>query len=356
MKSLAFLGLAALFLLCRICLLKPKKIVLLRRFPQWGTLGALGDRMAQDPRLQSHQIVRIEQWRRLSTVYHLATAGFIFLNDGFRPLARFPVSKRTKIIQLWHADGALKRWGHSVGDAFPEAKRWTCAICSGEAMRAAWAEAFGIPLERVWALGSPQLDALVQPRDVAALRAAFDEQYPQCKGKHLVLYAPSFRDDDPDSASLLAQFNFEQFRQRFDDIALLVRLHPKLHGRYTLPPWVVDLTGQPGLGDFMRISDRLITDYASLMTEAAALGLPMVLYAYDYDEYMAHERGFYVDLRTVPPGPIVTQFDELLELLAKPDDSADLRANFVKHHIGTVDGNSGARIIERVILAEEGKA
>jgi len=346
MKNLALFALAALFCLCRIVPLQKNKVVLLRRFPQWGSLGALGDALDKCPGLR---IVRIENWRRLSTVYHLATAGVIFLNDGFRPLAYFPFSRQAQIIQLWHADGALKRWGCSVGDDFPEAKRWTAAICGHESMRAAWAEAFGMPVECVLPLGSPWIDALTAPRDVQALRDTFDTKHPQCKGRRLILYAPSFRDNDSHSEVVLSRFDFAKFKQRFgDEIALLVRLHPKLHGQYTLPDWVVDVTLESDLATLLQISERLVTDYSSMMTDGAALGLPVILYAWDYDEYMTHDRGFYGDLRTLPPGPIVTDFDALLDLLEKPDNSAQLREAYVRFHLGEPDGNSCERIIRAV--------
>ena len=346
MKTLTHLALAAFFLLCRAFPLQPNKVVLLRRFPHWGSLGVLGDALARLPRLR---VVRIERYQRLSTIYHLATAGVIFLNDGFRPLARFRFSRRAQVIQLWHADGALKRWGRSVGDDFPEARRWTSAFCAGASMCAAWAEAFGMPLERIFPLGSPWIDALTAPRDTQALRAAFNTKYPQCRDKHLILYAPSFRDNDPNSALLLSRFDFPAFRQRLGgNTALLVRLHPKLHGRYTLPPWVVDVTLEPALDDLLRISDRFITDYSSMMVDAAALGLPVILYAWDYDDYMTRERGFYRDLRALPPGPIVTDFPALLNLLETPDNSAPQRAAFARFHLGEPDGQSCQRIIHHI--------
>ena len=346
MKHIAYFALTALFCLCRILPLQPNKVVLLRRFPQWGSLGVLGEALGQLPRLR---VVRIEHWQRLSTIYHLATAGVIFLNDGFRPLAGFPFSKRAQVIQLWHADGALKRWGGSVGEPFPEARRFTAAICGGESMCAAWAEAFGMPPERVLPLGSPWIDALIAPRDTQALRDAFNAKHPQCKNKRLILYAPSFRENDPHSAALLSRFDFTAFQQRFgDEIALLVRLHPKLHGQYTLPPWVVDVTLEPALDNLLRISERLVTDYSSMMTDATALGLPVILYAWDYDDYMSRDRGFYRDLRVLPPGPIVTEFDDLLDLIAKPDDSAPQRAAFARFHLGEPDGKSCERIIQTI--------
>jgi CDP-ribitol ribitolphosphotransferase len=331
MKKLILIISAIIFTFFRVFPLQKNKIVLLRRFPQWGSIGVLGNALAADPR--GFRVLRIERWRRLSTLFHLATAGTIFVNDGFTPLAYFPLSKRARVVQIWHADGALKRWGASVAQPFPEAKRWTHILCASETIRPFWAEAFGVSPERVLPLGSPYADALMQ-----ATRPK--------KASQVVLYAPSFRDDDPHSEQLLSQFYFAKFKNRLNNAALLVRLHPKIHGKYTLPDWVVDVTNEPDLSEILRRCDCVITDYSSLMLDAAALDIPVFLYTFDYDGYMSCDRGFYVDLREMPPGPITQNFDELLNLLTQPDQNYQLRKTFSAFHLGEIDGHSNKRIIE----------
>jgi len=335
MRKLVLWGLAALFVLCRVFPLNKNKVVLLRRFPQWGSLGVLGDYLAQHTKLH---VLRIAHWRKLSTVYHLATAGTIFLNDGFRPLAYFPISKKVQVIQLWHADGALKRWGASVGEPFAEAKRYTAVVCASQAIVPHWAEAFGVPEELVLPLGSPQADKMLATKKFHVKQSAGQS----------VLYAPSFRDDDPYSMNLLAQFDFEKFRKQFPQTQLYVRLHPKLHGTYTLPGWVTDATNED-LAQLLHGCDCLITDYSSIMVDAAALDFPVILYVHDYENYMKNERGFYVDLRAAPPGPLAETFDELLGLLSQQDNSAQLRQSFVKHHLGELNGSSCENITNALL-------
>lgn len=43
----------------------------------------------------------------------LATSKYVFLNDNFFPLAFMNFKKDTKVIQLWHAPGAFKKFGAS---------------------------------------------------------------------------------------------------------------------------------------------------------------------------------------------------------------------------------------------------
>jgi len=343
MKRLACRALAVLFALCRVFPVQKNKAVLLRNFPVWGALEAMEQALRADGR---YRIVKIADWRRPGTLFHLATAGAIFLNNNFSLLAYLKFSEKTKLVQLWHGDGGWKKFGRSVDSAAPILP-YTYVICNCETVRPFWATCFGLPRERVLPLGSPRLDALTRPYDKAALRMKFDAQYPQCRGKKLYLYAPTFREDPQENQALLSHFDFAAFRARFGkEAALLVRLHPKMHGLYDLRgTGAIDLTGAPDQAGIMRVIDLLITDYCSLCFDAVALDIPVIVYAFDEEAYMAHDRGFYKPLRELPPGPIANDFPALLELLAAPDAYAEQRRAFAAFHLGAVDGKSCERII-----------
>ena len=114
LRPLAFRALAALFALWRIFPVQKNKTVLLRHFPVWGALEAMEQALRADGRFC---VVKIADWRRPGTLYHLATAEVVFLNNNFNLLAYLPFSKKTKLVQLWHGDGGWKKWGHSIGAA-----------------------------------------------------------------------------------------------------------------------------------------------------------------------------------------------------------------------------------------------
>ena len=343
-KAIACRILAALFVLCRVFPVQKNKAVLLRNFPVWGALDAMEQALRADGRFR---VVKIADWRRPGTLYHLATAGAVFLNNNFTPLAYLPFSKKTKLVQLWHGDGGWKKLGHSIDPAAPRIP-YTHVICACEAVRPFWAEAFALPPGRVLPLGSPRLDALTRPYDKAALREKLDARYPQCRGKRLFLYAPTFRDDPEENRALLSHFDFAVFHARFGhDTALLVRLHPKMHGLYDLRgTGAIDLTGAPDHFDILRVCDVLISDYCSLCFDAVAMDVPVMLYAFDEEAYMSRGRGFYKPLRELPPGPIANDFAELLDYLGKPDAWTKMRRAFKAFHLGDVDGKSCKRIIE----------
>jgi len=342
-RRFAFYALALVFTLLRVFPVQKNKAVLLRHFAVWGSLEALGEAMEH----VGLRVVYIANWKRPSTLYHLATAGAVFVNNNFSLLAYLPFSRKTKLVQLWHGGGALKRWGFSLDEnrgnrVIP----YDAVICGCEALRTCWAEAFGLPVERILPLGSPAADSLVQPYDAQALRAAFDAKYPQCAGKRFILYAPTFREEPSQNAALLSRFDFGAFEARFGgEAALPLRLHPEMHGAYVPPACAVDVTGEADPVALLRVCERLVTDYSSLMLDAAALDIPVVIYAFDYDDYMTAGPGFYTDLREVPPGPVIGDFGELLGILARPDNSSAQRKAFAQFHMGKPDGKSCERII-----------
>ena len=122
--------------------------------------------------------------------YGLARSRYIFLNDNFMPLASLHLGKKVVVTQLWHAEGAFKRFGQDISQP-PEIRareaagnaKLTFVICSSESVAPHYASAFHVRPEQVLPLGSPRTDFFFRPQDITALRARFNEQYPQCRGK-----------------------------------------------------------------------------------------------------------------------------------------------------------------------------
>jgi CDP-glycerol glycerophosphotransferase len=73
----------------------------------------------------------------------------------------------------------------------------------------------------------------------------------------------------------------------------------------------------------MLVADVLVTDYSSVMFDFANTGRPMVFFTYDYEEYVRDERGTYVDLADIAPGPLVADTDGLVAALRDVDGSRE---------------------------------
>ena len=286
--------------------------------------------------------------------YLLATSRYVFMNDNFMPLGYLNFRRETVVVQLWHAEGAFKKFGLDIDQ--PEAirkreialnKKLSFVVCSGEGVRDIYASAFGVEKEKVLPLGSPRADVLLNSKNAAELRAAFEEKHPVCKGKKIVLYAPTFRDDPECDKKFLSYFNTELFNESLrDEYALLVRLHPQIHGDMPLDG-VVDVTDYPSVNELTLISDILITDYSSICMDFVLLDKPCIFFAPDLQEYSAR-RPFYCDYLTYVPGETAGTAAELIKAVKNARVSERAKA-FKEFNLGAVDGGSAGRIVDVIV-------
>lgn len=294
--------------------------------------------------------------------YHLATSHYVFMNDNFMPMAKLNFRQDAVITQLWHAEGAFKRFGLHIEQ--PEEIReleiqgnnkLSYIVCSSESVADIYSEAFGVPRYKVLPLGAPRIDEFFKKVNTERLRADFEKDFPECKGKKLVLYAPTFRDDREDDSHLLDSLDIGAFNERFgEEYRLLVRLHPQVR------TGSADLTGATDVGDYsrlndlIRLADIMITDYSSICMDFAFLGKPIYFYAFDLEKYVS-DRAFYEDYESYVPGPVARDFQTLLNLINNNiAQSFERRMDeFRFYNFGEQDGKSAKRVVDRIIYGKQ---
>ncbi len=292
----------------------------------------------------------------LST-YRLATAQYVFLNDNFMPLAYINFSEKTTVVQLWHAEGVFKLFG--LCSALPDeieklekrcCKRYTYAVCSSKNVVPYYAKAFDLPQDRVLPLGSPRTDRFFDTTDIDAMRQEFDLRYPKCKGKKLVLYAPTFRDDPKRDSKIMEFFDVEKFGQELSkEYALLVRLHPQVHSAaVTESEYSVDVTAYEDVGTLVQLADLLITDYSSICMDFSILNKPCLFYAFDLDEYES-ERSFFFDYEEYVPGTVAKTFDELVGCVKDNNFTQEKQEKFRNFNFDYLDNCSTRRVVDEII-------
>ena len=309
-----------------------------------------------------------ERWAfrdRFRLASALARADVILLDDSFPPLNWVELHKDVRIIQLWHASGAFKTVGYSragkPGDLNPFSrthKNYTAAIVSSEFDVPFYAEAFGIPEERVVPTGIPRMDRFfdetARAAGVEAARAAF----PEIVGRETILFAPTYRGETIRDAS----YGFEQLDYAAlhalcveRDAVVIIKMHPFVQQPLAIPEPFRDrlLDGSAAgidVNDLLFAVDLVITDYSSIVFEYSTLGRPMLFFAYDLDEYVA-TRDFYVPFESFVPGRIVRTFPELLDAIRREDYEGEKVAAFATRHFAHLDGGSTDRVIDELIVA-----
>ncbi|MEV2266685.1 bifunctional glycosyltransferase/CDP-glycerol:glycerophosphate glycerophosphotransferase [Nonomuraea africana] len=178
-------------------------------------------------------------------------------------------------------------------------------------------------------------------------------------GKKVVLYAPTWRDDQHVSAGkrlFHLELDLERARQALgEDHVILVRAHYLVTDRPSFPKgnFAIDVTHYPDIAELYLISDVLVTDYSSAMFDYANTGRPMIFFAYDLQNYRDDARGFYLDFEATVPGPILEESDQVIEAIAGLPETADAfagrYASFLRTYCPHDDGKATRRVVDRIL-------
>ncbi len=279
-------------------------------------------------------------------------------------------------LQTWHGT-PLKRIGLDVIETTQtamngkaeidqryrdEAGKIDVFLSAGSFTTSAFASAFGLPGDGPKSpfveTGNPRNDVLATATE--ADRTAARERLGIEVGKRVLLYAPTWRDDQHDSRSgyvYQQPLDIAALRVALGDgWVLLFRAHYLVtnvvdfdaHGGF-----VRDVSGIDDINELCLASDVLITDYSSVFFDFALLNRPMIFYMYDLDRYENALRGFYLPVTDVP-GPIVRTQDGLHAALQAPDlDAADgaRRAELNRQMSPHDDGAVCRRVLDLLIVS-----
>jgi CDP-glycerol glycerophosphotransferase (TagB/SpsB family) len=302
--------------------------------------------------------------RSLRAGWLLATARLTVVDDYFFPMYVIRPRRGTKFVQVWHACGAFKRFGYSLGGRSFGAGRRNGAVaihtnydlCLVSAARFApfYAEAFGVPVDRFTSgLGIPRTDLFFDPDRMAGTAAEVLRRYGIPGDRRVVLYAPTFRGARISDARSPDLLDLGELRRSLgEDHVVLLRAHPFVSARTAgladLGGFVIDVSDHPDINELMLVSDVLVTDYSSAMFEFALLGRPMAFFAPDHDAYEA-ERGFYIDYASGVPGEIFTTSESLAAHLRAGLFDIDRVRRFAAESFDVADGRASARFIDHVV-------
>lgn len=290
-------------------------------------------------------------------MYHVRTAGLVIVDNAWLPIHVAPHPARTTVVQVWHAAGALKRFGMDTVPPPSEPERtflhrhYDWVVASGEASREAWSRALRTPLDRVAVLGSPRTDLFFDEPALAAARARILARYPALAGRRVITYAPTFR----------GRGRHKRPPGGLDAVRLRAALEPSdvlaLKSHPNLDRTLVDTAGfdvvvdpADDMNELLAATDILVTDYSSSIFEYALLRRPLILLVGDLAEY-ARQPGLYLDYATDMVGTQVADTDGVIAAIRAGGFDPVAYEPFIARYLGACDGAASERFVERFLPA-----
>lgn len=293
----------------------------------------------------------------------LVQSRLVFVDNYFAFLGGVNLPKPTKVVQLWHANGAIKTFGwqeartqsrsNSDKKRFQQVyNRMDEIIVGSDKMAAVFQNSYHLPEKRCVKLGYPRSDRLFDHGWYQTAQSEINAAYPNLAGKQVIVYAPTYREQANGQVYFDLPSDFADFvNQLGEKTALIIKLHPHVADVATK---IAQKFGTKVICDFdfstedwLCVCDCLITDYSSVIFDYAVLpnANKLVFYLYDWHDYQQIV-GLQPDMLSWLPGPVVKTGRKLAAAVMNNSCSSDL-TKFNQMWNTYNDGLATKRLCER---------
>ena len=292
-----------------------------------------------------------------SQMYHLATSK-VCITDGYNiTISNLKHKKVLKIFQMWHALGAIKKFGYQclntpkkrkVAKILHMHRNYDYIFSGSKAMTKYFAKAFNYPENKFVNMGLPRIDYLLTYEKIN--KNKIYKQYPELIKKKIILYVPTFRENKNYKINeLINSIDLNKY-------ALIIKEHPNMQIDKSKNINNLFYCDNFSSLQLLSIANYVITDYSAISIEAAVLEKPVYLYVYDYEEYK-RDPGINIDLYKELPGYVFKDAVSLFKNLDKSKYDLNVIKKFKNKYVcdmnKTVTKNMCSFILERGIYNEE---
>lgn len=299
--------------------------------------------------------------------YQLATSKYFFIDDFYFPVYVISPREGSKIIQLWHAVGAFKKFGYStIGKSFGPSheylkhvkihSNYTDVFVSSKEVIPYYAEAFNMERKDIHPLGVPRTDFFFNANELRITKSGFYKDFPEMKGKKVILYAPTYRGNSHAQNNITNHLDIPALKEILgQEYRLLIHLHPYMRGDFLINDndkgFASHIKHEYSVEELLTITDILITDYSSIIFDFSLLNRPMAFLATDLVEYRK-ERDFYFEYENFLPGPLFKDTKDLAVWVKNGKFDLKRVSSFRDKFFEHQDGKSSYRIINHLLMNE----
>jgi len=284
----------------------------------------------------------------LISSYHLATSKYCIVDTYSICVSMLNHRKELKIMQIWHALGAVKKFGYQVldkeegsnketSDLFDMHKNYSYITCASNITKKFYSEAFNTELDKIKVLGMPRIDYILQMKQNKEKRIFKDR--PELKEKPIILYVPTFRKKaSVEVQELINCVDTEKYN-------LLINFHP-LDNTPVPEKYIIDK--KYNTFEIIEIADYIILDYGALGIEATLLNVPIFFWLYDIEQYKEN-RGLNIDLFKEMPTSTSVNIKEIIDKIEKKEYNFDELEEYRKRYIETNDMENTKRVVDFIM-------
>jgi CDP-ribitol ribitolphosphotransferase len=265
----------------------------------------------------------------LKFVNKLAKAKYIFV-DGPIPIFKdIKLSKKTKLIQLWHAGAGFKGAGFArfgIGNSiFPSNgshRQVDSAMASSKALIDVFSEVFALDKKKFFIANMPRMEEFMQVENIVDIKSQVYKKFPQLLNKTVILFAPTYRGKVNKGYYPESAIEWDSlYKELGNDKVLIAKFHPNIRNKPDLSKYadkILDLSDTIEINPLFTVADLLITDYSSVYYEFGLFKKPMLFYCFDKYIY-ENTRGVYQRVDDSAPGKVVNNFNELVNAINSKD-------------------------------------
>jgi len=240
---------------------------------------------------------------------------------------------------------------------YKQSRVWDYLIAANHFSSEAFRSAFLFDKEML-EYGYPRNDIL-HSGDKDKLAADLKKKLRIPEGKKTILYAPTWRDDEyygRGEYKFALKLDLRMLKKELgDEYVVLLRTHYFIADSLDvtgLEDFAFNVSKYDDISELYLISDILITDYSSVFFDFANLKRPILFYTYDLDKYRDMLRGFYMDIQTEVPGPLLFTNEEVVDAVRSIDDITveyqEKYDGFYERFCGLEDGHAAENVAKKV--------
>ena len=308
-----------------------------------------------------------KQVKRFSLKYFYYVARAKYWVSNSRMPKYLGKRKGNVYLQTWHGT-PLKRLVFDMDEVhsadpnykanfYAQSRRWDYLSSPNKYSSTIFRRAFEFNKDML-EFGYPKNDLLYNKNNETTIQA-IKKKLHLPEDKKVILYAPTWRDDDYFSRGKYRfelELNLKEMQKRLgDDYVVVLRMHYFIANQLNIEAFsgfAYDYSTYDDIAELYLISDILITDYSSVFFDYANLKRPILFFTYDIEKYRDELRGFYLDMEKDLPGPLLMTSNDVINAVENITDvSRDFEEKyeaFYQRFCEWEDGRASERTVKTI--------